>query len=170
MRPADSFSDIAPRPPDIAAWEELLVRFELGPLALRRTLEEVPPESLRDPDLRREIAHLAAHEALATQWIRALRDGAALQPLGSPGGGQPDADPADSRSLLQQYDTLRARNVGAFQRRGLGVWEWTATHPEHGPVTTHQLLWSLIRHDAAHLARVREALSRAAQPREVGSC
>jgi hypothetical protein len=160
--PGSPFDGFPHRPRDVGEWEELLVRFELGPRAARLALEVGDGAQESDAGAAHHLARLAGREAEAGAWLRQLREGGALQPW--------DADPEPALQaedtvarLLERYTELRRRNFGWVQRRGLEVWEWASPHPEFGTVTAFQLVSYLVRHDGQRLAGIREAL-RAGEP------
>ena len=145
-------------PPGIAEWEELLIRFELGPRIAATALEEIPAERWRDVghagawSPREHLAHLAASEAELEAGLRALQSGESLRSHAAE--QQVGLEP---RVYLDEYTRLRSRNFGAVQRRGVDVWAWAAPHPEWGTVTIYQLLSAAVRHDGHHIRRIREA-------------
>lgn len=148
------------RPDSLPGWEDLLVRFEIMPRALRVTLEEAG----RDPSTAAKILRrILESEALFSAWIEAA----------SPGGSPPDGpgDPreelprppgaggtSDPRALADRFGSLRSRNFAMLQRRGVDVWEWTAALDGAGPVTAYQMVSALVREDAAALRELREGL------------
>lgn len=136
---------LAERPESIAEWEELLLRLEIGPRALRNTLEEHPEEEWA----REVLGELVASEATASAWLGSMRD---AEPLGHPVSGPPQGS-AEER--LDRFASLRSRNFAAMQRRGLEVWEWSARAEDGTEVTAYQLLSELLRRDADALARLR---------------
>jgi hypothetical protein len=157
------FAGYAARPADIAEWEDLLIRFEIAPRALRHTLEAAPGGlDVADPSLAGvadQLRHLADREAEAWAWMQTLREGGELRAWAGP-AGDAAAPPAPLRQDLDRYVSYRTRNFAWVQRRGVDVWGWSATHPEHGEVTPFRLISYLARHDAHHLARIREAFRR----------
>lgn len=168
--PDSPFAAFPARPGDVGEWEELLVRFELAPRAVRFALDPAPA-GLDTPDpalagVAAELHALAEREAEAWGWMQALREAA---PLGGwEEAGEVPADGARGGSVplrddLQRFSSLRARNFAWVQRRGLEVWEWQAAHPRFGEVTAFQLISWLVRHDGQRLARVRATL-RAPEP------
>lgn len=142
---ASRIAALAARPESIADWEELLLRLEIGPRALRNTLEEHPEEERA----REVLGGLIASEATASAWLGSMRD---AESLGEPASGPPQGS-AEER--LDRFASLRSRNFAAVQRRGLEVWEWRARAGDGAEVTAHQLLSELLRRDADALARLR---------------
>jgi hypothetical protein len=152
------YADFPSAPPGIAKWEELLIRFELGPRIAATALEEIPSERRSHAggeggwSPREHLAHLAASEA-------ELEDGLCSLQCGEPLGGRaPEPRPGlEPGGYLDEYTRLRGRNFGAVQRRGVEVWAWAAPHHEWGTVTVYQLLSAAVRHDGHHIRRIREA-------------
>jgi hypothetical protein len=153
-------------PPGIAEWEDLLVRLELGPRAVRIALETIPSSAWIasvDPqrwNIAMHIAHLARREAEVGEWLACLRDGRPLPPwaVWPHEGIAMDVETGAIARDLQLFAERRARNFAVVQRRGLEVWDWRASHAENGELSVYQLLSALVRHDARHLARLRAAL------------
>ncbi|CAN5638621.1 hypothetical protein BH23GEM5_BH23GEM5_07550 [soil metagenome] len=155
---SNPYADFPAAPPGIAEWEDLLIRFELGPRIAATVLEEIPAERWSDAGRpgawspREHLAHLAVSEAELEAGLRALQSG---EPLG---GRAPEPGPGlGPDRYLDEYTRLRGRNFGAVQRRGVDVWGWAAPHPEWGTVTVYQLLSAAVRHDGHHIRRIREA-------------
>jgi hypothetical protein len=155
---ANPFAEFAERPRDVGEWEDLLVRFELGPRAVRLALEAGATGGAESAAAAvPELARLARREAEAGEWLRRLREGAALQPWSAEAGPVLE-DGTTVAALLESYVESRRRNFGWVQRRGIDVWEWESAHPEFGRVTAFQLVSQLVRHDGQRLAGIREAL------------
>lgn len=139
-------------------WEELLVRYELGPRALRVALEDA--ESANDAarvavgDL---VRVLVLHELRAAGLFAAMRDGRPVRT--EPRAAMVSAEP---RGAYARYAELRGRNFAAVQRRGIEVWRWRTDAPHAGPVTAHQLVVASTALDGETLAGVRLALRGAA--------
>jgi hypothetical protein len=132
------------RPPAVAEWEDLLVRLEIMPRALRGTLED----SRRDEDaLRETLEELLDRELRVGRWLeRAAFGDAESAPAG--------AAAPDVRWLEDRFAAARARNFAMVQRRGVDVWAW-AGELDGTRVTVYQLLSGLMRADAAALAALR---------------
>ena len=142
------------RPPSEIEWEELLVRYEIGPRALRIALDDGDaggPARQRVCDLLRALVF---NELWTATQFEAMR-------TGIPVADRPpriEILPDDLAPLFDRFERLRSRNFAAVQRRGLEVWGWqTEAHP-HGPVTAHQLIQASVALDGETLAAVREAL------------
>ena len=90
---SNPYADFPAAPPGIAEWEDLLIRFELGPRIAATVLEEIPAERWIDAGKpgawspREHLAHLAASEAELEAGLRALQSG---EPLG---GRAPEPGP-----------------------------------------------------------------------------
>lgn len=144
----------AARPASEMEWEDLLVRYEIGPRALRIALDDGDasgPARQRVCDLLRALVF---NEMRTAALFEAMRTGLPL-PSGPP---RIEAMGDDPRALHERYAQLRGRNFAAVQRRGLEVWGWeTVAHP-HGSVTAHQLIHAGCALDGETLAGVREAL------------
>jgi hypothetical protein len=164
MRP-DPFAERPRRPRDVGEWEDLLIRFELAPRALRLAMESAPNGiDTADPTLdgvAEEMNALAEREAEAWGWMQALREGRPLRPWSDLFERPVPAAPL--REYLDRFASSRARNFAWVQRRGLVVWDWESDHPDFGSVTAFQLISFLVREDGRRLARVRDAF-RAAEP------
>ena len=146
-------------PPSEVEWEELLVRYELTPRALRAALDDVELEGdarVRVGDLLRS---LVANELQVTELFAAMRDGLPVQV-----NPRVEVMSAEPRAAYERFAALRGRNFAAVQRRGLEVWGWRAEAPGRGTVTAHQLILASTAFDAETLAGVREAL------RGAGAC
>jgi len=144
-------------PPSEVEWEELLVRYEIAPRALRAALDDGEAAAAeRVGDLLRA---LVVNELLVSVLFSAMRDGRAV-------GTEPRIEmmSAEPRAAYERFAALRGRNFAAVQRRGLEVWDWRAEAPGIGPVTAHQLILASTALDAETLAGVREAL------RGAGAC
>lgn len=147
-----SFAAYPAEPADIAEWEDLLVRFEIMPRALRNTLERV---SLEDA-ARAALLRLLAREEWAVETFGALREASAAS--APPSEAEEPLDPGgDLEDLAVRIAQRRAKNFAQVQRRGLEVWGWSAPLGEHGGVTTFQLLRWLVAGDVAALAALRAA-------------
>ena len=146
-------------PPSEVEWEELLVRYELTPRALRAALDDAALEG----DVRERVGDLlralVANELQVTELFAAMRDGLAVQV-----NPRVEVMTAEPRAAYERFAALRGRNFAAVQRRGLEVWGWRAESPVMGSVTAHQLILASTALDAETLAGVREAL------RGAGAC
>jgi hypothetical protein len=146
-------------PPSEVEWEELLVRYELGPRALRAALDDAEPDGAARERVGDLLRALVVNELQVDRLFAAMRDG---RPIG--GETRIETMSGDPRAAYERYAALRGRNFAAVQRRGLEVWTWRAEAPGTGPVTAHQLIVASTALDAETLAGVREAL------RGAGAC
>lgn len=168
--PHPPYAGIPELPPAVAEWEELLLRLELGPRAVRNLLEELPSDRWQVKgaegwSLHDHVAHLAAREAALTERLPMLHESAELVPWDAERTSSLDGyNETDALRHLDHFSTYRARNFGFVQRRGLEVWYWAARHPEHGRVTAYQFLSGVVRHDTRHLARMRDLARQTAEP------
>lgn len=139
-------ADQLPAAPDhIADWEDLLVRFEIMPRALRVALEDAPVGAALEL-----LAPLAEREEVANRWLGRL----------SGGGERPAVPPVQGvEGLYERFVSLRSRSFAMMQRRGLEVWAWTGPLDGHGEVTAYQLLTHLVVEDARTLAALRSRLT-----------
>lgn len=142
-------------PPSVAEWEELLVRLEIAPRALRMAVEELPPGD--HPAVRRRLAEAVAGERTALAHVDALRDGAPLEAAPS---FEDDAGDAGEGTAARaaEFARLRARLFARVQRRGLEVPAWTSPLPGGGGVTAYAYLGAVVRRDGETLAAVRRAV------------
>lgn len=137
------------RPPSEVEWEDLLVRLEIMPRALRVLAEEMP---LDRPPATTLLAGLAGREAAAMAFLETAA-GIAPDDGFSAQGIALHEDPMD------RFVRFRSRNFAMVQRRGIDVWEWSFRMQDE-EVTVHQLLSFLIHGDVVSLADLR-ALKRA---------
>lgn len=147
-----AFDEFPARPPSIAEWEDLLVRYEIGPRALRIALSDLPLAAAEGDAVTDPLRALVFHERWTDTLFAAMRDRApvALRP-------RVELSDADADGLAERYARLRDRNFNAVQRRGLDVWEWSAEQPGSGTITAYQLLNAAVELDGHALARVRDA-------------
>ncbi|HEX8245609.1 MAG TPA: hypothetical protein VF541_19005 [Longimicrobium sp.] len=149
-----SFYEVHPaRPASEMEWEDVLVRYEIAPRALRAALGDGDlqgPARERLGDLMRA---LGVNERWTQLLFAAMRDRAGVSER--PRVEMSQEDPA---ALFDRFQRLRERNFNEVQRRGLEVWEWRADAPRLGPVTAHQLILASLELDARTLAEVRQAL------------
>ena len=153
MSSAEAPRALDARPADIAEWEDLLVRLEIGPLALRSTLETVPAE---DPAVRQQLAAMLATEAWAVDAIAALRGQRPVEARPATADAAASTTEAlDRDTLSHRYAALRRKNFAQVQRRGLEVWEWRSAWDEGGEITAFGLLSLLVAEDVRSLAAIR---------------
>jgi hypothetical protein len=137
------------RPPSEVEWEDLLVRVEIAPRALRVAVEDAPGDHPRVVDVLRRGVRA---EAVLQDVLEAIIDGReARDGMGS------EALPDDPVALLAEYARLRMRSFVMVQRRGLNVWDWTVRGGPFDGATTYQLFQAAARQDGMLLAAMREA-------------
>jgi hypothetical protein len=146
-------------PPSEVEWEELLVRYELGPRALRAALDDAEPDGEARERIGDLLRGMILNEIRVAALFAAMRDGA---PIGR--GTRIEVTPDEPRASYERFAALRGRNFAAVQRRGLEVWGWRAEAPWMGSVTAYQLILASTALDAETLAGVRGAL------RGAGAC
>lgn len=155
MRSSSPYQAYPPQPPGVAEWEDLLVRFELGPRIAASVLEDIPRDRWNTAADGRSpcehLAHLASRERALAGWLDAMRSGARLE------WAEDQPVPGDAAAQLDRFARLRSRNSGAVQRRGVDVWAWAAPHPDGGTVGVYQALSVAVRHDGRHIAAMRAA-------------
>jgi hypothetical protein len=137
------------RPPSEVEWEDLLVRVEIAPRALRVAVEDAPGDR---PDVV-EVLRSGVLGELALQGMleaiidgREARDGMGVEGL-----------PADAPGLLAEYARLRMRSFVMVQRRGLNVWDWTVRGGPYDGATAYQLFQAAAQMDGMLLAALRRA-------------
>jgi hypothetical protein len=136
----------ATHPVDVADWEDLLVRIEIMPRALKGALEDAAGQGRSLPILR----DLLAREVEAGEWLERVATGEA----GDASRRAAAAGAGDATWLADRFAAVRSRNFAMLQRRGVDVWEW-AGELDGRAVTVYQLLSSLLRADAEALAALR---------------
>lgn len=140
--------ELPARPDSVAEWEDLLVRLEIAPRAVRVTLEEVEDST----SAARALRTAAYREAEVGRLLESAAD------LPQSAGREDGVLAEDGLSALSiRFASLRARTFALVQRRGLEVWEWRAPLPSGSAVTVYQLLLWLAKQDAALLAELRRA-------------
>jgi hypothetical protein len=144
--------DAPPHPSHVADWEDLLVRLEIAPRALRVTLEDAPTD---DPEVRGLVARAAAAERVFQRMMEAMRTGA---PLPDPEPALPEEAGDDARTLAETYTSVRMRTFAMAQRRGVDVWAWESPDAEGRALTVYQLFSRMVKEDARLLAALRERI------------
>ena len=144
------------RPPSEVEWEELLVKYEITPRALRLAAEDAGPG--RAGEIVGPLEALLANELLTASLLDQM---AARAEDRSPSGSSIDTGPGsptpeDASALVARIAALRGRNFAAVQRRGISVWDWSAER-DGTTVTPYRLLLSSVALDGDVLARVRAA-------------
>jgi len=128
---------VSPAPASIGDWEELLIRFELGPRALGLAAADAGDGEGAD----RIYRHLAEVEAEAAGWLGAPVSDTATDP--------------SAKAARERFERLRATSFARIQRRGPGEAERALSVGGGEEATVHQVLVALVRHDGAHLAELR---------------
>jgi hypothetical protein len=141
----EEIAGLAATPAAVAEWEDLLVRLEIMPRALRAALEDAGGG---DADLTATLRALLARERRVGRWLEVAAFGSAEKDLPAPDG--------DARWLAERFEAVRARNFAMVQRRGVDVWAWAGEF-DGAAVTVNQLLSWLVRSDAAVLAALRQS-------------
>jgi hypothetical protein len=149
----------AARPPSEVEWEDLLVRYEIGPRALHIALDDAADVA---GDARTRVCDLLRALVFNEMWTAT-----AFETMRT--GARPPSDAvrietmhSDPQAIYERYARLRGRNFAAVQRRGLEVWAWHADLHPHGDVSAHQLIQASVALDGETLAGVRAALKGAA--------
>ncbi|HEX8273936.1 MAG TPA: hypothetical protein VF615_14955 [Longimicrobiaceae bacterium] len=143
--------DAPPHPAHVADWEDLLVRLEIAPRALRVTLEDAPAG---DPEVRALVARAAAGERVFQRMMEAMHAG---DPL--PDAAAPAEEPGeDARTLAETFTSVRMRTFAMAQRRGVDVWAWQSADAEGRALTVYQLFNRMVREDARLLAALRDRI------------
>lgn len=160
------------RPASEFEWEDLLLRLEIMPRALKVELErtkvdealpilaELTERELAVQGLLEEVAIAAdpretagsrattGIDSSARSRARAsMPEHAATESLSGPPNG-PD---------VERFVRLRGRNFAMLQRRGIDVWNWRVRASAEGEATVFQLLSLLALDDVDALARLRMA-------------
>ena len=146
-------------PPTVAEWEDLLVRVEIMPRALRATLDGGDEEVVSGT-----LGQLLAREQAVGEWLEI----AAGTAEGTPHPPRPVH--GDARTLAERFTAVRARNFAMVQRRGVDVWEWVGETPGGDRLSVYQLLTALVQSDGEALAGIRGALQRRPSRHEVSAC
>lgn len=152
--PALEWKAFPPHPPSEVEWEDLLVRLEIAPRALRLALEQGDPAR---PGVAETLLDALVLELLVRGTLEAMAEGReAPNSVGfeGPAGG---AEPVEPDTLVDEIERHRLRNFMFVQRRGINVWEWRARGGFWDGATLYQLLGGAMLHDARLLAGVRGA-------------
>jgi len=136
-------------PPSEVEWEDLLVRLEIAPRALRIAVEEAPADH---PGLVELLGMGVLSETMLREYLESMIEGRpALDGLGF------EDLPGDAPSLVSEIARLRYRNFVMVQRRGINVWEWTLRGGGMAGVTSYQLFQAAARMDGVLLDAARQA-------------
>jgi hypothetical protein len=138
------------RPLSEVEWEDLLLRLELMPRALRVTLENLP---IDDAILQGVLERALKREEAAADFMdRAVAPGYSLVPPG-PRSAQIVARQDDR---VERFVRIRSRTFAMAQRRGIEIWDWSAPVWPTGRATIHQVLAYLAAEDVRVLAELRD--------------
>lgn len=147
----DEVRTLPARPPSEVEWEDLLLRIEVMPRALRVHLEGIDRAA---EALLPILSGLVERELL----VRDFLERAAL--AGDPEAAEPAAHLVWGHAdAVDRFVHLRTRNFAMVQRRGLEVWEWEQDLGGTGSASVYQILTRLAAADVEVLAAVR-ALTR----------
>lgn len=135
------------RPPSEVEWEDLLVRVEIAPRALRIAVEEARAD---DELLSRALQIGLLFETLLQRALEAIIDERVMED-----GFGMEFVPGDPAALVAEYGRLRYRSFLMVQRRGLNVWDWTVRGGTWDGATAYQLFQAAAERDGALLAIVR---------------
>jgi hypothetical protein len=138
------------RPPSEVEWEDLLVRVEIMPRALRVAIEDAPADA---PDLLDILQAALGLEGELQLQLLAMVDGAPM--LDAFGVAFPEGISTPDE-YVAEYGRWRMRNFVMLQRRGINVWEWRVRGGRHDGATAYQLLLAAAVRDGEILAAVRE--------------
>ena len=138
------------RPPSEVEWEDLLVRVEIAPRALRIAVEDAPG----DAELVEVLQLAVGLEAQLQLELRAMVDDI---PLPDRGGVTLTEGISTADEHVAEYARWRTRNFVMLQRRGSTVWEWRVRGGPHDGATAYQLLQAAAARDGTLLATVRGA-------------
>lgn len=159
MTEAAVWSRLARRPAHVAEWEDLLIRFEVAPQALRHTLDGADLRGFSGTTaaaVAQALATLVDAEAILAGRLWAMRTGEAPPVAAWPAdAAAAAATPAD---LLDGFARLRMRNFVMVQRRGLDVWDWAWSGPDVATVSAFQLLAAATLLDVRQLGQIRRTL------------
>lgn len=139
------------RPPSEVEWEDLLVRVEIMPRALRVAIEDAPEGH---PGVVRVLQMGVMAELALQQMLEAMVDG---RELPEDSGFGVEGMPGDPQALLAEYARLRFRNFVMVQRRGLNVWDWKVRGGAYSGATAYQLFQAAAQTDGFLLAAIRGA-------------
>lgn len=142
---------LAARPPSEVEWEDLLVRVEIAPRALRVAVEDAPADH---PGVVQALQMGVISEGALQRMLEAMVDG---RPIAPDFGFGMEGLAEDAPSLVAEYGRLRYRSFLMVQRRGLNVWDWQVRGGPYDGATAYQLFQAAARTDGALLAAVRGA-------------
>ena len=169
---ADALRKFPERPESEFEWEDLLLKLEIMPRALRVELERTKQDeaavvlsalNLRELEIQRLLEAVAIAEQPRTRGGRAVsgeeEGGVPRMPELAPSHPS-DLSPAAVElvgSDVERFVRLRGRNFAMLQRRGIDVWNWKVRVSATGQATVFQLLSLLAQDDVESLSRLRKA-------------
>lgn len=159
MRP-DLLDDIPAQPPSIAEWEDLLVRLDIAPRAVRVAVDDIAEPG---EEVLRVLQLAAAREVWYSAVIENLRLGQSFSlnvGFGAVTFGDHEAGEEREGSVLdlcRAFEMTRTRNFAQVQRRGVEVWKWESTVNGGRTMTVYQFLTTVAHADAETLAMIRAA-------------
>jgi hypothetical protein len=139
------------RPPSEVEWEELLVRVEIAPRALRVAVEDAPADH---PGVLEALGCGVLGEMALQRMLEAIVEGREL----AADFAEVGVSFEDAQDLVAEYQRLRFRSFVMVQRRGLNVWDWTVRGGPYDGATAYQLFQAAARTDGHLLAAVRGAV------------
>jgi hypothetical protein len=145
----ESLRRLPERPISEFEWEDLLLRIELMPRALKVVLEQLG----EDNDVVRQVLEALVERE---EWAARFLEGAAVHAAGC---AQPFARRGQMVILhedkLDRFVRFRIRNFAMVQRRGIGVWGWSVEAGDSQPATVFQLFTHLAQSDVNSLSTLR---------------
>jgi hypothetical protein len=151
-----SLQSFAERPPSEVEWEDLLVRLDIVPRAVRLAVEDVGDT----PAVRGVLLRAVKREwTVGELYLPHLRSGERVPEFGRVSVDarvtREDREP-DALDMAFAFARMRERNFAQLQRRGLGVWEWRSeVEGGEGTVTAYQLMQWMAHEDAETLSALR---------------
>lgn len=154
----DLLSRVPAQPPSIAEWEDLLVRLDIAPRAVRVAVDDIAhpgEEVLRVLQLAaaREVWYSAVIENLRLGQSFSLNVGFGPITFGEEGKEREGS----ALDLCRAFEATRTRNFAQVQRRGVEVWKWEAPVTGGRTMTVYQMLTMVAQADAETLAMIRAA-------------
>jgi hypothetical protein len=143
--------DLPARPPSEVEWEELLVKLEIAPRAIRVAVEDAADS----PALHEIVRRAALMEHWWGERLEDLRAGRSFSLEVAFAGWSMDGEPPNNRQALEVLAAERERNFGKLQRRGLEVWEWRSELVEGHPLTAYQFAQLRAAADAEVIRSIR---------------
>lgn len=153
-------SNVPAQPPGMAEWEDLLVRLDIAPRAVRVAVDDIAEpgaEVLRvlQVAVAREVWYSGVIENLRLGQSFSLKVGFGAVTFGDHEAGEEREGSA--LDLCRAFEMTRTRNFAQVQRRGVEVWTWEAPLTGGGSVTVYQALTAMAHADAETLAMIRAA-------------